>query len=184
MTAHIKQLPEEVVQRVGILIAGLDNSDGLKRESARLELEKIGKAVSPFLIKSLNDAKERVRWEIIKAMISIRDERTVPILVRTLRDGSFEIRWLAAEALIAVGRDALIPLLQELVDHSESSFLREGAHHILTSLLQKHLLDEQIVKVIDELEDWEPLEPFPMAAKAALESLTGNTREAQASLPR
>jgi HEAT repeat protein len=173
MSTNIEQLPKAAVQRIQELIAALDESDGLKREPMRLELERMGKVVTPFLIASLENGKERIKWEVIKAMIAIRDDRAAPVLVSTLMDSSFEIRWLAAEALIAIGRDALVPLLRALTEHYESAYLREGAHHILTSLNRQRLLDEQTAKVIYELEDWEPLEPFPIVAAEALESLTG-----------
>ncbi len=44
------------------------------------------------------------------------------------------IRWLAAEGLIGLGEAGLRPLLEALVHHSDSAWLREGAHHVLKAL--------------------------------------------------
>ncbi len=50
--------------------------------------------------------------------------------VKALEDSDFGVRWAAAVALTQNGDRALPPLLQALLDHPESVWLREGAHHI------------------------------------------------------
>ena len=86
-------------------------------------------------------------------------------------DEDYEVRWLAAEALIALGMDAIKPLLRKLLSHYDSTFLRVGAHHVLESLKKDKSMDAETAEVLDELAAILPLEPYPMAAKNALETL-------------
>jgi HEAT repeat protein len=92
--------------------------------------------------------------------------------VRTLEDEKSAVRWLAATALINLGRDALVPLLQGLEGHSESIWFREGAHHVLRSLVKDGLADEAI-PVLEALENLEPCVEAPVAAFHVLEDLRG-----------
>ena len=52
-------------------------------------------------------------------------------LVQALEDDEFGVRWTAAVVLAQVGDDALPPLLHALTEQHESTWLREGAHHVL-----------------------------------------------------
>jgi hypothetical protein len=58
-----------------------------------------------------------------------------------------------------------------LVDHSDSAWLREGAHHVLRSLVGQGL-ESQILPVLQALEDIEPALAVPRVAKLAMEELT------------
>jgi HEAT repeat protein len=87
--------------------------------------------VAALLARLADHANHIRRWEAAKALSEIADPVIAPELVATLEDSSPDIRWLAAEGLIALERAALPSLLQTLMAHSESVWLREGAHHIL-----------------------------------------------------
>ncbi|MFH2056037.1 MAG: HEAT repeat domain-containing protein, partial [bacterium] len=159
------------------LIAQLALKDGMVRREARHELEKLGNEASPLLAQALGDQHENVRWEAAKALANIKDPATAPALVKALMDERFEVQWLAAEALIALGPDAVVPILGELTASYGSLYLRQGAHHVLHALERKHLLEPRVQRVVDELRSLEPLEPFPMTAKRALESLTADAEK-------
>jgi HEAT repeat protein len=157
---------------INSLIAELAGEKGKSRWEARLALVKIGKPAVAALVQALKGPRERVRWEAAKALSQIGDPTTAPELVVALEDESFGVRWLAAEGLIAAGHNGLEPLLRALMHHSDSVWLRAGAHHILRTLAGDWELHEEIAPVLAALEDIEPAIEVPPAAQAALISLT------------
>lgn len=171
MTANITTESPPKQEEIDALISDLGSKNGLVRQQARNKLEMMGLHATSSLIKALGLTNENVRWEAAKALKDIRDPRAAHALVNALMDDSFEVQWLAAEALIALDLEAVVPLLKGLIDHSESTFLRQGAHHVLHGLELKRLLDRETQTVLDQLRSLEPLEPFPMAAEKALKSL-------------
>ena len=80
------------------------------------------------------------------------------------------MRWLAGEALIRLGRGALAPLLRGLEGSSDSIWFRDGAHHVLSSLIRDGVADEAI-PVLEALENLEPSVEAPVAAYHVLEDL-------------
>jgi hypothetical protein len=171
------------------LIADLGSNNGNVRVRARAALVHIGaQAVEPLIL-ALKDRNWHVRWEAAKTLSEIGDPRSAPALVTTLEDARSGIRWLAAEGLIVIGREALPPLLQALVDHSDSEWLREGAHHVFRAWLRENhavpqtQADEEMSNlvslVLKALEGIEPVIATPPVAEAALEAL--NTQMAKAS---
>jgi hypothetical protein len=155
------------------LIAALSNGDGLMRQRARWALIDIGEPAVPFLIQALADKRERVRWQAAKALSKIGRPAAGPALVRALEDKYFGVRWLAAEGLIALRRQGLVPLLEALVDHSDSAWLREGAHHVLRTLAEEGLRAE-VSPVVAALEDIEPVVECPGAAEIVLNRVKGS----------
>jgi HEAT repeat protein len=156
------------------LMDTLCDRDTLKRHRARLSLIDIGSPAVPYLIQALEDldSEECVRWEVAKALSDIGDPAAAPALVGVLgQDEHFGIRWLAAEGLIAMGRNGLIPLLNALIQHSDSAWLREGAHHVLRILAGRGLYT-YVAPVLTALEDIEPAVEVPTAARAALDVLS------------
>ena len=123
------------------------------------------------LVKALADPNQWVRWEAAKALGQIGDPAAAQALVTALEDKMFDVRWLAAEGLIAMGRGALVPLLQALMERSDSTWTREGAHHVLHDLTGGDI-KEILLPVLAALEDVEPSVEVPFVAKAALDKLT------------
>lgn len=160
---------------IDTLIGELAEPNGLKRQDARLKLVEIGKAAVPVLVETLDDHREQVRWEAAKALSQIGDPAAAPALVNALEDENFGVRWLAAEGLIAAGRKGLPPLLQALVHHSDSGWLREGAHHVLRSLIGNVGLHDLIAPVLVALDDVEPVTEVPPAAEEALDAIADTT---------
>ncbi|MCB0022746.1 MAG: HEAT repeat domain-containing protein [Caldilinea sp.] len=58
---------------------------------------------------------------------------SVERLVAALEDEESGVRWAAAAALIDCGETALAPLLNALVSQPDSTWLREGAHHVFSN---------------------------------------------------
>jgi len=166
----------EATKGIDRLIAALEEKDGMKRRHARMELQEIGKPAVPYLIEALSHGEKRVRWEAAKALGIIGNPEAAPALVQALMDESFEIQWLASEGLIGMGKDAIAPLLKGLTEHFDSVYLRQGAHHILHDLERKNMLNDETIKVIDEIRNIEPLEPFPIIARNALQAITDENK--------
>jgi HEAT repeat protein len=148
----------------------LCDGDGVTRHAARERLEKVGRPAVPYLLGALQSPNEHCRWEAAKALSSIGDPSAAPALVRTLDDNKAAVRWLAGEALINLGRDALAPLLRGLEGSSDSIWFRDGAHHVLRSLVREGVAEEAI-PVLEALENLEPRIEAPIAAYHVLQEL-------------
>jgi HEAT repeat protein len=122
------------------------------------------------LLAALQSPKRHARWEAAKALGEIADPGAAAALVGRLEDDESAVRWLAATALINLGRDALVPLLQGLETHSDSLWFREGAHHVLHSLVREGVADE-VRPILEALENLEPRVEAPIAAYHVLQDL-------------
>jgi hypothetical protein len=153
------------------LIATLGDHGGLARQRARHSLVAIGKPAVPALVEALTDPNGHRRWEAAKTLGAIRDPSAAPALVRAMEDEDFGVRWLAAEGLIGLKRAGLASLLQALIHHSDSIWIREGAHHVFRMLVD-HDLHDLVAPVLAALDGAEPVLEAPSAAQAALKALT------------
>ena len=152
------------------LIADLASDDGVIRVKARRTLVSAGdKAVEP-LIEALASPNQWVRWEAAKALGQIGNSAATNALVKALEDKMFDVRWLAAQALINIGREAVIPVLKALIERADSTWTREGAHHVLHDLARGEL-HEVLQPVLAALEDVDSSVEVPFAAKTALSTL-------------
>ncbi len=111
------------------LIADLQSSDGLVRQSAREKLVSMGRGAVGYLEDLVTHKDASLRWEAIKALGHIADPGSVPLLIAALYDKDEDVRWVAAEGLVAIGPYAMRPLLVELIRNPGSLLLRKGAHH-------------------------------------------------------
>ncbi|MBN2463041.1 MAG: HEAT repeat domain-containing protein [Dehalococcoidia bacterium] len=153
------------------LIADLTNDDGVVRVKARSSLVLSGdKAVEP-LIEALAAPNQWVRWEAAKALGQIGNPAATNALVKALEDKMFDVRWLAAQALINIGTEAIMPVLKALIERADSTWMREGAHHVLHDLAQGEL-KEVLRPVLAALEDVDSSVEVPLVAKTALRSYT------------
>jgi HEAT repeat protein len=157
-------------ETIASLVDALASTAGVERQAAREKLEEIGRPAVPFVIRALQAPSEYARWEAAKALGKIADASAAQALVRTLADEKAGVRWLAATALINLGRDALVPLLRGLEGNSGSIWFRDGAHHVLRSIIRDGVADEAI-PVLEVLENLEPSIEAPIAAYHVLEDL-------------
>ena len=155
---------------VSELVLGLSSHNGVERQSAREDLVSMGGSVVPQLIQCLSDPRRQVRWEAAKALGQIGDPAAATALVGAIEDKDGDVRWLAAVGLAGMGRQGLPPLLAALIEHSDSQWLREGAHHVCHDLAKT--ADGRIVQpVLDALNAEEPELTAPGAAYSALTAL-------------
>jgi HEAT repeat protein len=157
------------------LIADLTSDDGVVRVKARRELVSSGdEAVKP-LIKALADRNQWVRWEAAKALGQIGSPAATHALVEALEDRMFDVRWLAAQGLVNIGHEAVIPVLSALIERADSTWTREGAHHVLHDLAQGEL-KAVLRPVLAALEDVDSSVEVPLVAQAALNVLKPHRR--------
>ena len=151
---------------VEALIARFGSDDPIERREAREAIEARGRTLAGVVAAALKDDEQRVRWEAAKALTSIATTDAVPALIDSLKDEDPGVRWLAAEALTTVGTDAVKPVLRALLTMSEDPWFREGAHHVLRSLVRP-----ETTEVVRALEGRFQGMTVPVAADSALRKL-------------
>lgn len=114
------------------LLEQLGDRDGVTRERARRSLVNLGGPAVEPLLQALKHRKSRVRFEAAMCLRDIADRRATDGLVNALADRTFEVRWVAAEALISVGRPVVPVVLHALMEHADSTWLRDGCRHVLS----------------------------------------------------
>lgn len=161
------------------LIDALGDDNGLVRQRARLQLEHFGRESIPALLEALQSPNAHIRWEAVQALGEIRDPKTATELVNMLMDEDTGVRWSAMEGLSRMGRDCLRPLLDCFVKNFDSLWMREGVHHILRVLKDRHKLNDRENILFEELDKqavpgfqsgWTGQQAW--AAEKALEALT------------
>ena len=162
-------------REIETLVDSLADVDGVRRQAAREQLIQGGSQAVPSLVRALQSSSERARWEAAKALGEIAEPSAAPALVDALEDKKSAVRWLAATALINLGRAALVPMLRGLEGHSDSIWFRDGAHHVLRTLIREGEADEAI-PVLEALENIEPVVEAPIAAYHALQGLDARER--------
>ncbi len=159
---------------ISTLITKLEDPNGYTRLRAREILTCLGGPAIPELLQALSDADTSLRWEIIKVLEGIQNVNTIPILVEQLKNEHAGVRWAASNALVGFKRQAVPAILEALMAASDSTWLRQSAHHILHVLKDSGSLTPAEDKVYQALEDLEPTATVPWAAERALESLRNN----------
>ena len=135
------------------LVAKLGDSDSHKRQHARLFLIHHESESIPALLDSLKNIKAQIRWEAVSALGEIRNPETAPALTEMLMDEDTGVRWAAMESLINLGRKSLRPILEKFIKDFESPWLREGVHHILHVLKDRHELNDLEVALFEKLDE-------------------------------
>jgi hypothetical protein len=152
------------------LIADLTCDNVIKCQNARRQLVAKGEAAVEPLEKALNHKEHWVHWEAAKALSEIGSPSATKVLINTLEHKEFELRWLAAEGLISIGLPALKPLLTELIAKPQSTWLHEGAHHVMSDTKIERLRG-LVRPVIAAIEGPQPDVDTPVAAQKALDAL-------------
>jgi hypothetical protein len=186
--SQIKNQAQQLQNDVRGLIADLSHNKDMRiRESAHLSLITIGSDALPLLIEAMSNPDKWIRWEAAKTLAEMRNPVLAPVFARELENQDTDIRWLAAEGLLALGKKGLVSLLESLIEHPTSSWLQQGAHHVLNDLYSGKLhegenrytslyeidetLRQKIQPVLAELDSAEPYLKLPIVAKSALDYL-------------
>ena len=150
------------------LVIKLADENGIVRKTTREKLVKLGGEVIPYIHEVTLTENQQLRWEASKILEQIGDERSIPVLISLIIDDESDIRWIAAQGLINIGDASIIPLLRQVKHHSDSIYIREGAHHVLWEVLD----DSKRKKFKDLLEalgnEHKTIETIPVEASKAL----------------
>jgi HEAT repeat protein len=163
--------PQAIQQAIKQHIVTLASHDVLARDRARQQLVEIGPPALEALLGALTSTSESVRWEAARAIGQIRHPAAVEALIKSLEDPTFAVRWLAAQGLIEIGLPSAGPLLRALLAEDwDNIWLRQGAHHVLRSMLSGSV-GTVLAPVVAALEGPEPAVTVPIAAYRALGEL-------------
>ena len=135
------------------LVEELGNLDFLTRQHARLLLAHRDQESIPALLEALKSLNVHTRWEAVSALGDIRAPETASALADMLMDQDTGVRWAAMESLIRMGRNSLRPILEKFIKNFESLRLREGVHHILRVLKDRHELNELEIILFEKLDE-------------------------------
>ncbi len=131
--------PQQILSRLYRLI---DKNNYKHHVVARENFVKENKKILPVMHKLIKSDYKIIRKEAIKIIELIAHKSSIPEAINMLEDMESEIRWIAAETLIRIGRDSIKPLLDALVANGVSYYLRQGAHHVLSELVNEDDPDE------------------------------------------
>ncbi|MCC6385899.1 MAG: HEAT repeat domain-containing protein [Dehalococcoidia bacterium] len=117
---------------VAAYVGQLRSDSPRRRREAREALAATGSAATAQVVGALETGNDGLRWEAARVLADLHDPASAGALASALMDDDAGVRWLAAEALIAIGPACLLPLLRLLLRRSDSAWLREGVHHVLS----------------------------------------------------
>jgi len=152
------------------LVSDLVCDDVIKCQNARRGLVALGESAVEPLKEALHHKNHWVHWEAAKALGQIASPSAIRALIDALEHGEFEHRWIAAESLIRIGRPVLQPLLLELTRKPQSTWLQQGAHHVLADMKRGNL-NRVLKPVVQAIAGPSPSTEVPIAAKKALDLL-------------
>jgi HEAT repeat protein len=130
----LRDLPANIIS---LFKDSLDTENVNQKLRSRKSLVRIGKTILPQLHKLSASENILIRMEAVKILELIADRRSTQQFIRLLEDREFDIRWIAAEALVKIGRRSIRPLTEAVRDGENSIILNEGAHHVLSALLNE-----------------------------------------------
>ena len=111
-----------------------------------------GEASIPALLETLKSPNAQKRWEVVRALGDIQTPAAPPAPCNTLLDKEFSVRWAATEGLVKSGRESLRPMLELFLKEFDSVWLREGVHHVLRVLKDRHQLRPPEIKLFEALD--------------------------------
>ncbi len=130
----VRALGEYGEAALPFLLDAIQSGDRLVMGAAADGLQAVGATGVSSVIPLTNDPDEQVRWHAYKVLSTTATEAASSTLLKGLESGNSGIRWLAAEGLVHVGGSALQPLFQQLTHEKISTWLRNGAIHVLNRI--------------------------------------------------
>lgn len=165
MNNSIEHNPQEVINQA---IHELINTEGMKKQHARLTLMRMDGLAIPILIETMSSPIHQLRLEAAKLLGQMGDPEAIHVLIDALEDPEVDVRWAAMNSLILLDCASVGPLLKALTECFGSVWLREGAHHVLNELKRRNRLNDAELRVLNSLKEAAPEVEVPWAAEAAL----------------
>ncbi|HLZ56900.1 MAG TPA: HEAT repeat domain-containing protein [Ktedonosporobacter sp.] len=163
---------EPAVQALLGALRGADEQLGSRIFSAFVQ---IGNEAVPALLQQSSSTVPWVRWQSIRALGEICDNRALPTLVSALRDKDHSVAWVSARNLARFGKRAVEPLLRLLITTETSPWLVETASYVLRELyVRDPKLKPYLEPVVQSMHGVAYQIATPNAARNALSQLTAD----------
>lgn len=138
-------------------------------------LVRMGHDAVPPLIERSASSSAWVRWNCLRALSEINDNRALPVLVQGLLDTDHSVVWMAAKGLVHFGRVGLGPLLLLLITNETHPWLVEAASYVMREMyLRDPKLKPYVEPVIRSMHGPAFRVATPLAAQKALAQLTAD----------
>jgi hypothetical protein len=133
---------------VPALLAALRGADEQLSSQIFSSLVKLGSVAVPALLQRSKSSSAWIRWNSIRALSDIHDQRVVPALVEALRDSDHSVAWMGAKGLVQYSKLALRPVLELLMVAQMTPWLAETASYVLHSYAQRNLAAKPILEPV------------------------------------
>ncbi len=138
-------------------------------------LVRMGHDAVPALIERSTSSSAWMRWNCLRALSEISDQRALPVLVQALLDTDHSVVWMAAKGLVRFRRVGLVPLLRLLMTNETHPWLVEAATYVMRELyLRDPKLKSYLEPVIHTMHGPAVRAGTPLAAQKALAQLTAD----------
>lgn len=160
-------------QAVPALLTALQTADEQMGSQIFQALVRLGRAAVPALLAGCHSHIAWTRWQCVRALGEIGDDRAIPILAEALTDIDHSVAWMSAKSLVRCGRPAVLPVLRVLVSAEVSPWLVETASYILReSYRQDPRYKPYLEPVVQSMHGPAFRIATPQAARAALAQLS------------
>jgi HEAT repeat protein len=155
------------------LLTALRGADEQLGSNIFSALVRMGHEAVPPLIERSSSSSAWMRWNSMRALSEICDQRALPVLVQALLDTDHSVVWMAAKGLVGFGRVGLGPLLRLLMNNETSPWLVEAASYVMREMyLRDPKLKSYLEPVIHSMHRPAFRVATPIAAQKALAQLT------------
>jgi hypothetical protein len=136
------------------LLDALQGADEQMGSQIFSSLVKLGHVAVPALLERSKSSSPWVRWQCIRTLREIGDQRAVPVLVESMRDSDHAVAWVGAKGLASFGIPSLEAVLKMLMFTDMTPWLVETSSYVLRSQCQRHpKLKPYLDPVIQSMQD-------------------------------
>jgi HEAT repeat protein len=159
-------------EAIPALISALSNADEQLGSQIFRSLIEIGSVAVPALIELGNSSRAWMRWDRVRALGEIGDDRAITPLALALNDPDHGVAWMAARELVHFGRLCVEPVLRVLMLQNTSPWLVETASYTLREISKEYpRLQPYLQPVLQNMHGVAYNIATPLAARKALERL-------------
>jgi HEAT repeat protein len=123
---------------VPVLLKALRGADEQLSSQIFASLVRLGSLAVPALLQKSKSSSAHIRWNCMRALGEIHDQRALPILVNALQDDDHSVAWMAAKGLAPFGKDSLKQVLELLMGASMTPWLAETASYVVNSYAHRN----------------------------------------------
>ena len=118
-------------EAVPALLNALRGADEQLSSQIFIALVRLGHMAVPTLLETSKSRSGWMRWQSIRALGTIRDQRALMTLVHALGDTDHSVAWVAAKGLAPFGKECVEPVLRMLTTAQVTPWLVETSSYVL-----------------------------------------------------